>query len=338
MPTEPRKILALLDAGAVSACVGAALELGLFWILADHPQSVDAVASRLGIPHVRCSYWLQVLAQAGLIDEGPDGFRPSSTARTGILDAYSRETWAFLAQEERERLSALVDLARSLGDGGTKDALHRAGRPDYVSLMAADADRARRFTRMLYELHRPLADALLHRVDLNGVAQLLDLGGGSGVVSLTFARRYPALRATVVDLATVCEAGRALAAENELEDRVTYHAADFLREMLPTGFDLALMCDVGICDRAVYERIGAALNRPGRLVVVDVLAPAKGIAPGSRAIWALERSLVDPLYAPPTEDNARSLLTAAGFSVRGSDKLRLSDDSDPFTIVEADVV
>jgi predicted Rossmann fold nucleotide-binding protein DprA/Smf involved in DNA uptake len=92
MRSDARDILALLDAGAVSASVGAALELGLFWLLGDQPQPIDAIAQKLGIPPARCSYWLQILAQAGLVADGPDGFRPSSVARTGILEAYSRET------------------------------------------------------------------------------------------------------------------------------------------------------------------------------------------------------------------------------------------------------
>jgi demethylspheroidene O-methyltransferase len=204
--------------------------------------------------------------------------------------------------------------------------------------MAADTERARRFTGMLYELHRPMADELLRRVDMKGIARMIDVGGGSGVVSLTFTRRYPALQATVVDLTTVCGAGRALAVESGLVDRVTYHAADFLHEDLPGGFDLALMCDVGVYGAEVFARIGAALNRAGRLVVVDALAPADGVAPAGRVIWALERSLADPRYIPPTAEYVRGLLVAAGFRVRSCEDLRLSDDSDPFTIIDAERV
>ena len=70
MRSDARDILALLDAGAVSASVGAALELGLFWLLGDQPQPIDAIAQKLGIPPARCSYWLQILAQAGLVAAG----------------------------------------------------------------------------------------------------------------------------------------------------------------------------------------------------------------------------------------------------------------------------
>jgi len=336
MPSNARHVLALLDAGVVSACLGAALELGLFWLLGDRAMPGEAIARKLRLSPRRCGYWLQVLAQAGFIDEGSDGFRSSPTAKADILDTYSRETWAFLAQEARERLPAFSDLARSLGDDGTERPPTGAGRPDYVTLMAADPARARRFTRMLYELHRPLADELVRRVDVRGIARLIDVGGGSGIVSLTFARHYPGLRATVVDLATVCGAGRELAVEDGLGDRVTYHPVDFLREDLPGGFDLALMCDVGIYGRAVFDRVSTALNRPGRLVVVDVFAPATGTAPASRVIWALERSLADPQHAPPTAEDVRSLLASSGFRVRSCDDLRLPDDRDAFTIIDAE--
>ena len=336
MPPGTRTVLELVDAGFVSASLGAALELGLFWLLDERPQPITAIARQLGIPPVRCGYWLQMLVHAGLIDEGRDGFRPSSTARTAILGAYSRETWGLLAQEARERLPVPVDFVRLLSGDGTPGEPKKAGRPDYVTLMAADSERARRFTRMLYELHRPVADKLARRIDMAGVGRMVDVGGGSGVVSMALARQHSALAATVVDLATVCDAGRELAIENGLENRVTYHAADFQRDDLPGGFDLALMCDVGVYGPAVFGRIGAALNRHGRLVVADTFAPASGIPPASRLIWAFERSLTDPGHIPPTAEYVQGLLDAAGFRVRSCDELRLPDEPDPLTVIDAE--
>ena len=183
----------------------------------------------------------------------------------------------------------------------------------YVELMREDADRARRFTRMLHELHQPLADELADCLDLDGVDRLLDLGGGSGVVSLALLRRYPRLRATVVDITNVCEVGREIAAEHSLADRITYHAVDILRGELPVGFDVALECDVNVYDVPLFRRIRDSLNSGGRFVIVDQLAPAEGVAPAARVHWALEGSLRDPSFQFPTAAMIRDQLHEAGF-------------------------
>jgi SAM-dependent methyltransferase len=313
--TTTADVLDLLDASFPSAAVGAALELGLFWMIDERPRSAPEIAAALGIPSARCVYWLQLLEHAGLLERGPEGFARSPVARTAIVQAFSRETWAFLALEARERLPVLVDLALSIREGGPLPAALQAPRPGYVETMSADTGRARRFTRMLEELHRPLAEELAGRIDARGVTRVLDLGGGSGVVSLALARRNPGLTAVVVDIPAVCEAGREIAATSGLADRVTYQPADILRDDLPRPFGLAVMCDVGVYSEKLFRRVAAVMDCGGRFVIADVFAPAPGVAPPSRVHWLLERSLSAPRFAIETAGDVEAMLQAAGFRV-----------------------
>ena len=77
-----------------------------------------------------------------------------------------------------------------------------------------------------------------------------------------------------MDLANVCDAGREIAAESALAERIAYHPADFLRDELPTGFDLALECDVNVYSEALFRQVRKSLRRGGRFVIVDEFAPA----------------------------------------------------------------
>jgi hypothetical protein len=316
MPMKPKnadEVLDLMDAAVPALALGAALELGLFWLLETQPLDAEEVALRLDIPSGRCRYWLQLLSQAGLIEQGPDGFSPSPTARSAILYVYSRDSWALLASEAREMLPGLCHLPLSLREPRSAwEAIGFTPRM-YVDRMAEDADRARRFTRMLYELHQALADELVECLDLDGVNSLMDLGGGSGVVSLALVDRYPRLRATVVDIPNVCEAGREIAAEHAVADRITYHGADFLQDELPPGFGMVLECDVNIYGAPLFRRIRESLNAGGRFVIVDQLAPAEGVAPATRLHWALAGSLRDPSFQFPTAAMIRDQLHEAGF-------------------------
>ncbi len=141
----------------------------------------------------------------------------------------------------------------------------------------------------------------------------MDLGGGSGVVSLALLRHHPNLIAVVVDIANVCDTGREIAAETPMAKRITYHAADFLQDELPTGFDMVLECDVGIYTEELFRKLHASLNAGGRLVILDWLAH-QGHQPSlQRLIDVFLSSLGTPGFTTATDAEVKNLLAQAGF-------------------------
>jgi predicted O-methyltransferase YrrM len=311
--TTPDDVFDFLSAHVASAALGTAIELGLFWLLAEQPLDAPGVAQALNIPIKRCQYWLQLLHSMGLIKQGLAGYAPSAVARTAILDTYSQESWAFLAQDKREQFPCISDLALHIQEPGSIRTAQGLTTLNYVEKMANDAERARRFTRMLYELHQPMANRLTELLDMTSVHRLMDLGGGSGVVSLALLRRHPHLTSTVVDIESVCIAGREIAMEHSLADRITYHAADFVHDELPAGYDMVLQCDVGVYGEALFRKLWAALNQGGRLVIVDHFAPAENVASPARLYWTFQDSLVDPDLDVMTVAKLQMQLTQAGF-------------------------
>jgi SAM-dependent methyltransferase len=310
-------VLTLLDGGFLAAAVGAAMELGLFWLLEPEPRDAGWIASELGIPPGnRCRYWLELLREGGLLDRAGDRYALSDTARAAIVESYDRQSWALLAEESRQRLTALNDLPQQLCSPGTATATEVGVSQDYVQLMSEDADRARRFTRMLYQIHGQWAAELAGRLDMAGVTRLMDLGGGSGVVSMALARRHPELTAVVVDVGNVCRAGRELASECGLEERVSYHPADFLRDELPSGFDAVLECDVNVYGEELVRKVHGALEPGGRYLIVDLFAAAPGEPPPTRVHWSLEHAMADPEFRYQAVGEVCALLEAAGFEVR----------------------
>ena len=337
-PVTTDDMFELMASWATSAAFNAALELGLFWLLAERPMDTAEIARALEIPTSRCGYWLQVLGKAGLVDQSPQGYAPSATARTAILDAYSHDTWAFLAGEERERFPAVQDLPRHIRDRRSTWAIQGLKPPDYFEFLVQSPERARCFTHMLYEIHRSLAEQVAVALDTSGVARMMDLGGGSGVMSLALLRRNPHLSALIVDIPNVCAVGREIAAENAMEDRITYLAADYVRDELPAGFDLVLECDSGPYEGSFFRKVRTILNPGGRLVIVYQLAASEGVATPAWVHWAFLASMGNPDYAVLTIENVRKQLEGAGFEVVSErtlppgDALRWSGD---WVLVEA---
>lgn len=328
--TSPEDVLEWLQAYSASAAFGAALELGLPWLLAAEPMEAVGIARALGIPIDRCRWWLRRLEQIGLLEHHSGGYAPSAGANRAILGSYSRESWAVLAAEERERFPSVLDLAPRLTLPAAGPAPPPGGLEGYVRKMVEDPERAGAFTRMLYELHLPLADALARILDMAGVHRIVDLGGGSGVMSLALLRRHPDLTSVVVDIENVCAAGRQIAAENQLEDRIAYLAADLVGGALPGGFDLALECDVGIYTEPMFSQVRASLEEGGRFVIVDQLAETEDAVPARVLHWTFTASITQPSGAPMTTARLKGLLADCGFTVLSESAL-----PDGYQLIEA---
>ena len=314
-PETTEDILELLQGHITSAIAGAAMELGLFWLLAEKPLSTSEIAESLDIPLDRCHHWLRLLSNLGLLEDGIDGYTPSVVAREAILNAQSQHFWAFHAREYRERFMCLRDLTLNIRTPTSAWEAPQLTPPDYFQRILADPSYAASFTRMLYEIHLALAEQLANLIDLRGVNRVMDLGGGSGVVSLALLRRRQELTSVVLDVEPVCRAGQEIASENGLEQRIDFVPVDLLQDDLPTGFDMALLCDVGLLDETLFRKIHDALNADGKLIVVDKFAPTETDAPPSRLPGAFLTSLQYPAQSISftTVEMVQSQLWEAGF-------------------------
>ncbi len=314
--TTKEDIHMLLHAPAASAALGAAITTGLLWMLAEKPMNGEEVAQALNIPGKRGHYWLQYLQSFGILDTVPQGYIPSSVVRSAILNTNSRESWQHLVIDEQEKDACVHGLPQLISEPGSLWTIQGLEEPkNYVDRMRASPERAREFTRMLFEVHQSLANQVAELLDLTGVERMMDLGGNSGVISMALLRKYPALTSMVVDIENVCVAGREIAEKEGVSDRITYHFAEFADDELPSGFDLVLQCDVAVYDIELLKKLSRSLKPGGRLIFVDHFSPAENLAPTARLEWTFLDSLHDPNFGFPTLDEFKSQLAQTGFNV-----------------------
>jgi SAM-dependent methyltransferase len=270
------------------------MELGLFWMLDEKPMAAPDVARSLDIPLNRCHHWLQILCKYGLLEQSAKGYVPSAIAQKAILNALSQATWAFQAREERDSSLSIRDLALNISRPMSSWQPRDMTPSDKLNQEQVDPSYVEHFTRKLYEIHISLADEVANMLDLRGVKSLLDLGGGSGVISFALLRKSRDLTSVVVDFETVCQVGREIACENGFDNRISYLAADFLKDDLPVGFEMVMLCDVGSHSEMLFRKIYDVLTPGGRLVIVDKFAPSQTHAPPSRLPSAFLYSLENP--------------------------------------------
>ena len=117
------------------------------------------------------------------------------------------------------------------------DAL-RGRRAEFYRLME-DPEEALSFSRGQHSGSLGPAIVLARTVDLKGARRLLDVGGGSGAFSITLCRRFPELRATILDFPSVQAAATGFVRDAGMSDRIDFIPGDALTTEWPKGQDVA---------------------------------------------------------------------------------------------------
>ena len=107
-----------------------------------------------------------------------------------------------------------------------------------------DPERARAFTAAMHSVSERPAAGVAEFVDLTGVKSLLDVGGGSGALSIALCGANPALRATIFDIAAVEPLAREYVGDAGLSDRIDVEVGDMFGPPLPVGHDAVLYSQI----------------------------------------------------------------------------------------------
>lgn len=312
--TTKEDIFNLLSVSTSSIALGAAIETGLLEMLAEKPMSGEEVSKVMNIPGKRGHYWLQLLTELGILEKNLHGYTLYSTMRAVISDNIRLERWKHVAADNRERLAGLRNLALHLSEPcSIWQAQGLADHQNDYEKMIEDPERARVYTRLLYNFYIGSKNEFADLIDMTGVKRMMDVGGGSGIVSILLAQKYSDLTSVVVELENVCIEGRRIVEENHLSERITFHGANFLIDEMPKGFDLVLHYDIGVFGKELFCKFRESLNPGGRIVVVFHFPSSENTAPAPYLKWAFLDSLKDPDFGFPSIPQLHAQLVQAGF-------------------------
>ncbi len=262
---EGAAIFDLMQGFVQSQMLMALVELRVLHLLADGPATVDALARRLDVPPERMAILLQAGAAMQLLRRKRDQFR---LARRGA---------AFLAVPGLAEMVRHHDvLYRDLSDpvafikGQTEPELARFWPYVFGATDPMDPDVTARYSHLMAESQRMVADAALAQLSLSGVRHLLDVGGGTGMFLRAVRARYPGVKLALFDLPDVVK-------QAALPADVTRHGGSFRSDPLPAGADAISLVRV-LYDhsddtvRSLLARAYAALPSGGRLLVIEPMS------------------------------------------------------------------
>jgi SAM-dependent methyltransferase len=217
---------------------------------------------------------LAALAAMGYLQTSADGrYRPAAAGAQLIGDsphslahfvgAYSAQAWEMLGGLEQllRRREAPASHARPVGD------------PFWEP-----------YVRGLFELTRSEHEQNARLVPVSTPRLLLDVAGGHGAFAMEMCRRFPQLRATVLDLPASAAVGRRIVAEEGFTERVSFREGDALEAPLGEGLDVLSMFNLlhhldADAVPALLARAHRALRPGGCLVIGETERSEPGQPP-----------------------------------------------------------
>lgn len=294
----------------VSRGVMAAVEMNVFDACEGDGLALDEACARLGLAERPARALLDTCVAARLLARDADRYRNTPAASRYLHSA-----------SEHSIRNYVLDERWCWGAWGRLDEALRTNAPtlpqdsDGYHTFPADF-----FLDFLHGHSLAMGERLAASIDLTGTSAIMDIGGGSGAVSIALCRAFPHLRATVVDRAEVLRKTTQHIARAGLSGRIATHPANVFDDPLPDGCDGAVIANM-LHDfspekaRAILHRVAGALPRGGRLVVMEMAPDDDRSGPPVAVAFALTMIVNTEGGDAYTVPEYRAWLDEAGFDL-----------------------
>ena len=306
-------MLQLLNGMHVAGAVACLAQLGIPDLVADGPQSAGDLASQIGA-HPRTLYRLmRATASVGVLSEAPDG-KFSQTPLSAVLCRNANPSLRALAiMGTREwHVRGWERLEHSVRTG--KTALDEVYGKSLFEHFQENPAEAQIFNDCMTAISMIDSPAVAEAYSFDGIASIVDVAGGHGLLLATILARNPKLRGTLFDAPHVIE-GAKNGPLKPLMSRCTLVAGDMFSSV-PAGADAYIMKHIihDWTDERCVKLLKAcrkAVNPGGKLLVVDhVIQPGNDFHPGK---FLDLQMLLFPGGRERTEKEFRDLFAAAGW-------------------------
>lgn len=291
------------------ATVAAAQRAGLFDRVRAAPFTIQSVAEALSITLRAAEAMVAVLASLKLAEAQDGGaFLLSEEAQVYLISDSPFFRQSLLDQDDLPRYQQTKAALMS------EDA--QVVTPFAVNLDNMQPAEIEGFVDQMHTFTLPAASAVGALGAFADVSRLLDVGGGSGSLSIGVASRNPSISVTLMDLAPVCAIARRHIAEYGLSASVQTLPGSMF-DPLPRGFDGMMFGNVfhdwslETC-RDLAQRSLEALEPGGTIFLHEMLLWPKKDGPLAVAAFSMDM-LVHELGKQFTQEELETLLQDVGF-------------------------
>jgi SAM-dependent methyltransferase len=244
-------------------------KLGVFDALATGSATAAETARRCGTAPAATEKLMNALVGSGYLRCARGAYRLSKIGKKWVTrdSPHSLRDKILFEFFEWRLVEGIEDFVRT----GTPLDMHASTSPEHWEA----------YQRGMRALSGLAAPEVVRRTPMPaGASTMLDIGGSHGFISVAMCRKYPKLRAVVLDLpAAVAHAAPLLAAE-KMGDRVVHRAGDALTEDLGTSaWDFVYVSQLlhhfdEATNRQFVERVARALKPQGVFVILELVRPS----------------------------------------------------------------
>lgn len=254
-----------------------AVRRGVFEALETKPLTVPEIARNTSMSHEGVELLVESFVVGGYL------------ARNGNRYSLSAEGAKWLVKSSAAYLGNLVRYFETLYDRWSylEHSLDHGQPPQRYYERFSDED-WKVYVLAMRDLARLLMAHVQKRIALPpNPKSLLDLGGSHGLYAMECCRRYPTLKAQVIDFDEALRHAAAIVRQGGMEGRVTLTPGDFLKMDLPAHQDGVLAFNIihGLSEeenRSLVARVMNALVPGGKLYILDQIKGEAGKSQFSR--------------------------------------------------------
>jgi hypothetical protein len=273
---SPEQIMQVATGFWGTKVLGAAVDLGLFTVLADEELRATGIERELGLHPRATRDFLDTLVSLGFLER--DGAGDDPRYRN------TPETAAFLNEDDPRYIGGAIDifgqqlydvwadLEESLQTGEPQGVIDETG-DSLWDEMYDDPEELEAFAEGMSGLSKGNFVAFAEQFDFSDYDSMTDVGGALADLSRIVARREPHLSITTTDLPGVTELARERIRSDGLEDRIDAVSSDYLDDPIPDAdlvtASLILHQENLETKQTLMEKFYDSVNPGGTFVAID---------------------------------------------------------------------
>ncbi len=281
-----------------------AIRLNIFSYL-DTPQTAQAVAKALDCDKNKIELMLLSLVSCGLIDKQEEYYRNTAETR----DFLSRNSKSFLGDTLlfREKMTSLGQIEEKIKSVSSSNK------------MVYDFSELARLS--IPEMYSGRVQAFIDEVnklfpDNRECINILDLGGGSGILDIELINRFPNGRATIMETPDVTEVTKEILKKYNVQEKIKVISGDFNHDSLEGPYHMIIASGVlnfvqgELLD--FIKKVSDALEEGGYLFIIGQYNNDKDGVPANMLSWL--SGFLDGIPLPPGLQEIKMALQKCGFN------------------------
>ncbi len=304
-----------------SKALFAGLHIDVFSHLANGVNSIDGLAEATGVPRNRVLTLVTALTSIGAVEYKDGVYTNSPAAEHFMVKGAKYDFGDYLRYQIDKQMYPFMQQLNDVMDGTLGP-----GEIDSYAHWMSDGDQAALYSESQHSGSLGPGRTLARTVDLSNARTLLDVGGGTGAMTISLCKAYPELTSTIVDFPNVAEIGWRFVAEADLVNRVRYIPGNALESTWPSEQDAVLMSYLlsGVPGSKIKDLLQWSWNslEPGGVLMVhDFMIEKDRRGPTLAALWQLQHMAFTPEAQSISTFWLSDALAETGFKVELADDL-----------------